>query len=120
MDTQPCHPSLAVEGVEGATVVTFTVPTVQGEETIKGIGEHLSALAEKAEYPRLVLDFSRVHYFGSGMLARLVNLHKQTEALGGGLALCALSPHLKGIFEATRLNEFFALYPDREAALKAW
>ena len=114
------HPPLAVERVGTVTVVTFTEPVLDSEEVTRSIRDHLSALLNQAEYPRLVLDFGRVTYFSGAMIARLISLHKQAEALGGGLALCGLSPNLDDFFRTTQLNKFFALYPDQQAALKAW
>jgi anti-sigma B factor antagonist len=69
--------------------------------------------------PRLLLDFAGVNYIDSSGLATLIEYFQSVQGFGGKLALAALSPRVKNVFEIVRLEQIFSLYPDIPSALKA-
>ena len=69
--------------------------------------------------PKLLLDFSAVNYIDSSGLATLIEYYQSVQGGGGKLALAALSPRVKNVFEIVRLEQIFALHPDVAAGLAA-
>jgi anti-anti-sigma factor len=55
----------------------------------------------------------------SVFLAKLINLQRRLNALGGTLALAHLSPDTREIFRIAGIEKFFRFYPDQQAALQA-
>jgi anti-anti-sigma factor len=72
--------------------------------------------AAKRGLRRLVLDFSGVHYLSSTGIALLVATLSRCRRAAIELGLCGLRPDCQTIFEMTRLNQIFRIYPDWEAA----
>ena len=55
----------------------------------------------------------------SVFLAKLINLQRKLESLGGSLALAGLSESTQTVFHAAGIQRFFHFYPDVAAAVKA-
>jgi anti-anti-sigma factor len=68
---------------------------------------------------RLVLDMSRLEYISSAGLRVLMLARKQAQAQGGTLAVAALGPMLREIFEISRFSAVFDVYPSVRDALAA-
>lgn len=68
---------------------------------------------------RLLLDFGGVNYIDSSGLATLIEYFQAVQAFNGKLALAALSPRVKNVFEIVRLEQIFSLHPDVPSALAA-
>jgi anti-anti-sigma factor len=107
---------MEVERTEGVTIVRFTKPAIMEEKVIEVIGDELTRLVERLGNVRLVLDFSKVAHVGSYMLSLLVNLHKKTQAGGGGLALSGICPDLLKVLELTKLTQVLSIFPDEVQA----
>ena len=69
--------------------------------------------------PKLLLDFAGVKYIDSSGLATLIEYFQGVQGFGGKLALAALSPRVKNVFEIVRLEQIFSLHPDVPSALTA-
>jgi anti-sigma B factor antagonist len=67
----------------------------------------------------LLLDLERVNYLDSSGLAALVKLYKEIRTRGGTLALCAVQRDALKIFQLTRLDKIFTIFPDADAARAA-
>jgi len=67
----------------------------------------------------LVLDFSGVPYISSVGLRVLMLAGRQVTAQKGRLALAALQPVVREVFEISRFNMVFALYDSVDAAAAA-
>ena len=73
-----------------------------------------------AEKPgQLVVDLSRVTYIDSAGLAALIGAKQNVEAYGGKFALAGLQETVRSIFEISRLDQVFRIFPDVDAALAA-
>jgi len=65
----------------------------------------------------LVLDFSETAFLDSAGLGALVSILKNVSQSGGKrLALASLSPHVRQIFELTKLYRLFEIYNNAEEA----
>lgn len=68
---------------------------------------------------RLVVDLSRVPYVDSSGLAVLIGAMQSLELDGGVFMLAGAQEAVRLILESARLDQYFHLFPDVEAALAA-
>jgi anti-anti-sigma factor len=53
----------------------------------------------------------------SVFIAKILMLRRRLVELGGVMKLCSVSPHVKSVFEACQLTNYFDFLPDKTAAL---
>jgi anti-sigma B factor antagonist len=82
------------------------------------ITESLNAMTEK-QPERVVIDLSRATYIDSAGLAALILAMKKVEAYGGKFFLTGMHETIRSIFESSRLDQIFQIFPDVDAALAA-
>jgi anti-sigma B factor antagonist len=78
----------------------------------------LNALIEKKP-ERVVVDLSQVTYIDSAGLAALIQGMQKVEGYGGKFLLAGLQETVRSIFEISRLDQVFHIFPDTDAALAA-
>jgi anti-sigma B factor antagonist len=66
---------------------------------------------------RVVVDLSRVTYIDSSGLAALIQGMRDVEDYGGRFALAGVQENVLSIFETSRLDKVFLIYPHVDAAL---
>jgi anti-sigma B factor antagonist len=66
---------------------------------------------------RFVVDLSDVSYIDSAGLAALIEAMQKVEAYGGKFMLAGLQETVRSIFEISRLDQVFQIFPDADAAL---
>jgi anti-sigma B factor antagonist len=66
---------------------------------------------------RLVVDLSDVTYIDSAGLAALIQAMQKVEGYGGKFRLAGLQETVRSIFEISRLDQVFQIFPDANAAL---
>ena len=76
----------------------------------------LNAIVEKKP-DRLVIDLSDVSYIDSAGLAALIQAMQKVEAYGGKFLLAGLQETVRSIFEISRLDQVFQVFPDVDTAL---
>jgi anti-sigma B factor antagonist len=76
----------------------------------------LNAIIEKKP-ERLVIDLSDVSYIDSAGLAALIQAMQKVEAYGGKFLLAGLQETVRSIFEISRLDQVFQVFPDVDTAL---
>ena len=64
-----------------------------------------------------MIDLSRVTYIDSAGIAVLILAMQEVEAYGGKFFLSGLQETLRSIFETSRLERVFRIFPDVDAAL---
>lgn len=67
----------------------------------------------------VILDFSAVNYISSVGLRVLMLAARQVKAQGGQLVIAALTPIVREVFEISRFNLVYKVFPDVTAALAA-
>ena len=72
---------------------------------------------EKMPSQKIIIDLEKVSYVDSSGLATLVEALKKSKVQGGQLALSGLSDKVKSLFEITKLDKLFAIFPNQQAAL---
>ncbi len=76
----------------------------------------LKVLDSKAQ--KVVVNLSNVAYVDSSGLATLVEAHQKIKSAGGRLKLSNLTNKVKSLFEITKLEKLFEIFPTEEDALK--
>ncbi|MBI1869850.1 MAG: STAS domain-containing protein [Chlamydiae bacterium] len=67
---------------------------------------------------RLLVNLTKVSYMDSSGLATLVEVFQITKKKGIVFGLFGMNTTLKGLFEITRLEKVFSIYPEEAQALK--
>ncbi|MBA3882445.1 MAG: STAS domain-containing protein [Chthoniobacterales bacterium] len=68
---------------------------------------------------RLIVDMSRVPYVDSSGLAVLIGAMQSLEHEGGVFMLAGAQETVRTILESARLDQYFQLFPDVDAAVAA-
>ena len=82
------------------------------------VTESLTEMIKKKP-KRLVIDLSRVTYIDSAGIAALIVAMQEVEAYGGKFFLSGVQETLRSIFETSRLDRTFRIFPDVDVALAA-
>ncbi len=69
--------------------------------------------------PKLVVDLSDVEYMDSSGLATLVEAMRTSKANKTAMVICGMHDKVRSIFEIARLNQFFTIVDDLDAAVSA-
>src|SRR5215831_13076731 len=78
----------------------------------------LNAMIEKKP-ERIVIDLSSATYIDSAGMAALILAMQEVEAYGGKFFLSGLKETIRSIFEISRLDGLFRIFPDVDTALAA-
>ena len=68
---------------------------------------------------QVVVDLTNVSYIDSSGLAVLIEGMQNVEAYGGKFLLAGLQDNVRAIFEISRLDQVFMIFPHVDAALAA-
>jgi anti-sigma B factor antagonist len=120
MSSQPRRRRLEVEQIGDVTVVNFVDRKILDEQNIQIIGDQLFSLVDNDGLRKLLLNFGNVEYLSSAALGKLITLNKKLQAVGGRLVLCNIDPQIYEVFEITRLDKFFNIQKEEQAALQAF
>ncbi|HEY0928399.1 MAG TPA: STAS domain-containing protein [Gemmatimonas sp.] len=93
--------------------------TVDGQLIVTNRQEFKQAILDAADQGvRIVIvDFTHTGYIDSSGLGALVSLSRRLRDVGGDLRLVGLNDDLRTLFELTRLDALFPLFPSRADAL---
>jgi anti-sigma B factor antagonist len=80
------------------------------------VTESLTAMI-KYKPKRMVIDLSRVTYIDSSGIAALIVAMQEVEAYGGKFFLSGMQETIRLIFQTSRLDRTFRIFPDVDAAL---
>src|SRR5215813_13012952 len=118
--SQPRRRRLEVEDIGEVTVVNFTDRKILDEQNIQIIGEQLFSLVDEDGRRKILLNFGNVEYLSSAALGKLITLNKKLQTAGGKLILCNIDPQIHEVFEITKLDKFFKIMKEEQAALQAF
>jgi anti-sigma B factor antagonist len=82
------------------------------------VTESLNAMIKKKP-ERIVIDLSHATYIDSAGVAALILAMQDVEAYGGEFFLSGLQETIRSIFEISRLDRTFRIFPSVDAALAA-
>ena len=69
---------------------------------------------------RFVIDFSPTAYIDSSGLGALVSMSKRVRQASGEMRLAGLNEDLRSLFELTKLDTLFAIFPTPDEALSGY
>jgi anti-anti-sigma factor len=72
-----------------------------------------------AETKKILLDFSEVNYISSAGLRVLMIAAKQSKKQNGKMVLAALQPLIREVFQISRFDTVFEVFPTVKAAMEA-
>jgi anti-sigma B factor antagonist len=119
MSAQPRRRRLELEEIGDVTVVNFVDRKILDEQNIQVIGEQLFGLVEEGKR-KILLNFNNVEYLSSAALGKLITLNKKLQAAQGRLVLCNIHPQIFEVFEITKLDKFFDIQKEEQAALQSF
>ncbi len=74
----------------------------------------------KEKVPKVILNLQGVNYIDSSGLATLVEGLQRLKTYGGKMKLTNLSGKVKSLFEITKLERLFEIYPEEEKAVETF
>lgn len=66
---------------------------------------------------RLVINLTDVTYMDSSGIGTLVEVFRRVNAYKGQLVLCGMNDRVHSVFEITKLDKFFKIFPTESEAL---
>lgn len=112
---------LNLRDVDGVAVVGFVDSALlYATDLVLDIGAELRSVVKDMHKDRVLLDFDKVQYVSSMMLAQLVQLEKDVRAVKGQLKICGLGPVLRDTFHLSRFDSILDIHPDETSALKSF
>jgi anti-sigma B factor antagonist len=85
--------------------------------TIPSLDEALSVAVRVEGTPKVLLDLSEVTFIDSTALMRLLTAQRELDRSGGQMVLACSNPTVLRLFEVTRTNQTFEIFPTRDRAL---
>jgi len=87
------------------------------QDASAGFQARLVGLIEASASAKVALDFARLDYISSVGLRTLMVAAKKSKAGGGKIAVAALTPVVREIFEISRFNFVIPVFADLRGAL---
>ena len=95
------------------------VLSLRGPLTMENVPPFLNAIRrEKA--PTVILDFTGVPYVDSSGLGSLVSAYTSCQKSGRRVALTGVNKRVMKVFEITRVEDVFLMFPTLSDALEAF
>jgi anti-sigma B factor antagonist len=102
-----CGWHMTVEDRGPALLARFGWDRGWDEPAEEAVADKLSELAGRLAGRTLLVSLAEVPLLTSGLLGKLVSLHRRVRAAGGKFALCDLSPRARELLARTRLDRLF-------------
>jgi anti-sigma B factor antagonist len=118
MSSPPRRRRLEVEQIGDVSVVNFVDRKILDEQNIQIIGDQLFSLVDQEGRRQILLNFGNVEYLSSAALGKLITLNKKVQTAKGKLVLCNIAPEILEVFEITKLDKFFKIEGEEQAALQ--
>ena len=107
---------LKVTRVGDTVQVEFTARKILDEANIADIGEQLTSIVEKEDRPRIIISFAAVDHLSSAALGTLITINNKVKQKSGQLRLSDINPQIYEVFNITKLNKLFRIYPTMKEA----
>jgi anti-sigma B factor antagonist len=105
--------NLTQEKINGSTVLLLQEERIDAHNSGE-LKAFVLDLLEKGEI-KIVVQLEKVRFIDSSGLGALLSGHKNAESKSGQFSLVGLQPQVLSMFELTRLNRVFEIYPDMDA-----
>ncbi|MCG3139142.1 MAG: Anti-sigma-B factor antagonist [Phycisphaerae bacterium] len=99
----------------------ITVVVLKGELNLRYQAPFHQQMLKLCNKPpaHLLLDLAALQHIDSSGVGTLVDIFRRVKKASARMTLVALSPMVHSVFEITKLDRFFEIYPTREDALKS-
>jgi len=94
------------------------VLSFRGPLTMENVPPFLNAVRREGA-PTMILDFSGVPYLDSSGLGSLVSAYTSCAKAGRRVALTGVNPRVQKVFEITKVEQVFLIFPTLAEALEA-
>jgi anti-sigma B factor antagonist len=95
------------------------VLSLNGPLTLENVSPFLNAV-RRENAATVILDFSGVPYLDSSGLGSLVSAYTSCQKAGRRVALIGVNPRVLKVFEITRVEDVFLMFPTLSDALEAF
>ena len=105
-----------IRQVDDAVVVAAA-----GEITIRESPDLHKSLVEVCNRrpKKLVIDLSQVKHIDSSGVGTLVEAFRRVKQANGRMCLVGMTDMVRGVFEITKLDQFFSVFDTEEEALRS-
>ena len=110
---------LSVEKRATVHVVRFESEAVFDAKDVELVEQQLKTMIEAEQQPRLALDMEQLEQVSSVMLSLLIEARSMIQDRSGRIAVAAMNPRLKDLFEIVRIDMLFETYASVESAVVA-
>ncbi len=90
----------------------------QDEQSLWHVESLIQDLAEKTDREYLVIDLSKVHFFGASFIGTLVKAWDQLKKRQRHLAICGLTPFCAKLIQVLHLDKLFDIYPTQKTVFE--
>lgn len=88
--------------------------------TLENMTHQLLEIAKTADPPLVIIDLSRINFFGSALLGAMFRgWNRVMGRPDGRFAICGVTSYCADIFEITQLDRFWQVFHSREDAVRA-
>lgn len=92
---------------------------LRGPLTIENVLPFQNAIRREENAPTVILDLSEVPYIDSSGLGSLVSAYVSRQKAGRGVALTGVNERVFRLFEVTRTESLFLIFPTIDEAISA-
>jgi anti-sigma B factor antagonist len=103
--------------IQDAVVLTF--PESRAEESRRAFNDLLREIVREGVHTKVVIDLSEVTWFSSLDLGGLVFALRECRERGLQFALACVGPRVRGVLEATKMDQVFSIHDTVESAVTA-
>ena len=108
MSEQP--KSLKITRLNTVTIVGFRDSSILDAITTQRVGRELYELVDSGNHGKIVLDFEHVRFLSSQTLGVLLTLRRKADKAGVTIALAAIRPELRRVFDISSLDKLFSFH----------
>src|SRR5580698_10800928 len=95
------------------------VLSFHGPLTMENVSPFMNAV-RREDAPTMILDFTGVPYLDSSGLGSLVSAYTSCQKAGRRVALIGINPRVMKVFEITKMEPIFLMFPTISDALEAF
>lgn len=99
------------------TLGTIWPASVKDASNVSDFGRQVLEYVKGHPGINLLLDFHRVQYLSSAVLAELIRIREGIRIMDGTMRLCALNKNALEVFEITKLDQLFHIERNVKKAL---
>ena len=103
---------------EDITVVRFLMSHMTDEDNIEVFGLDLSALTERFNCDRVIIDAEKIEYVTSSVLGKLITLHRKLHRTDGQMVICNIGEAFGAVLQTSRLHSYFTIAGTVEEAVQ--